>query len=281
MIKEPNQTARSVTLLDFLTFFAGQEMGSNFHDEAVKAQIVATYTDLILFPKTSPINISCKMDINSLRSTTSGWSWKSDTNYNRLQNLITSVIGQAALYNGQPIDSTYFSMSAGKTLSNQYYWVGGSLPYLQSVDSHWDTSVSGFQTTYSITTTNFKALIKSKYSFDLGGDPSTWFSNNMSYDPNNLYVTNINLIDTSNKPHVLTGRNIREDIIGATNLRSISFSVIYNVLNDTLTFTAKGNGHCVGMSQWGAEGMAKEGSTYQQILTHYYTGITIGNMMPS
>ena len=192
MIKEPNQAERSVTLLDFLTFFAGQEMGSNFLDEAVKAQIVATYTDLVLYPKTSPIILNSKIDIDSLRSTTSGWSWKSTANFNHLEDLIRSVIGQAVLYNGQPIDATYFSMSAGQTLSSQYYWIGGSFPYLQSVDSHWDTSVTNFQTTYSITTASFKALINNKYGFDLGGDASTWFSSNMSYDPTGLYVTNIN-----------------------------------------------------------------------------------------
>ncbi len=262
-------------------------MNTGFHDEAVKAQIVATYTFLVLYPKTSVISVTKTVDLVALRKTT--WSWKSDSNFTRLQNLVKSVIGQTALYNGQPIQAAYCSMSAGKTLSNQYCWSGGSIPYLQSVDSHWDTSVSTFQKSYDTTSANFKAQIKSKYNFDLGGDPSTWFTD-LSHDPTNLYVTNINFKDTSNITHKLTGRNIREDVVGAANLRSTSFSVIYNPLNDALTFTAKGYGHGVGMSQYGAEGMAdpkngfngtNAGATYQQILTHYYTGTTIGTMMPT
>ena len=56
-------------------------------------------------------------------------------------------------------------------------------------------------------------------------------------------------------------------------LRSTDFDITIN--NDTVTFTTRGYGHGVGMSQYGANGMANSGKTYVEILKHYYPNTTI------
>ena len=83
----------------------------------------------------------------------------------------------------------------------------------------------------------------------------------------------VRIPDASGKIHTVTGRQIRENILGYA-IRSHAFTV--TVSGDNLIFTTNGYGHGVGMSQYGAEQLAKAGKTWQEILAWYYTGVTIG-----
>ncbi|MPN10798.1 hypothetical protein SDC9_158095 [bioreactor metagenome] len=71
---------------------------------------------------------------------------------------------------------------------------------------------------------------------------------------------------------MLTGKTLRE-ILG---LRSAAFTIRQD--GENVIFTTKGYGHGAGMSQYGANFMALSGAKYEEILIHYYTGVSIKNI---
>ena len=114
--------------------------------------------------------------------------------------------------------------------------------------------------------------------FEMLTDPEDWLEITGRNDSG--YVTSIRLDGESRSQGgslgsgvKLTGRVLRESILGGTNLRSTSFD--FKVKNDKFVFTVQGYGHGVGMSQTGANEMAREGYTYDEILTHYYPGTEV------
>ena len=159
------------------------------------------------------------------------------------------------MYNGKYIDALYFSTSNGRTEDPIYVW-NYSAPYLKSVDCKWDIGTKFFNAT--------KTIPISELNQKLG--------------------VNINSVNDIQIKSQTTGGRVNSIVIGGkeftgTNvrmllgLRSSDFTVSESGSN--IVFTTKGWGHGVGMSQYGANEMAKAGYNYSQILKHYYTGITI------
>ena len=92
---------------------------------------------------------------------------------------------------------------------------------------------------------------------------------------------NIKILDTTSTGRIkrilindkeFTGQEVREKL----SLRSTFFNITQN--NDIVSISTKGYGHGVGMSQYGAYGMAKMGYKYDEILKHYYTNVTISKL---
>lgn len=229
------------------------EMGGNFPEEALKAQAVAAYS-YVLYENSRGNSPTVYFSTPSSKVT----------------NAVSSVIGQKVTSGGKVAYTTYYAMSAGQTNSAADVW-GGSISYLTPVDSHWDTSVASYKVNKTFSEAEVRQKIEKEMGITVTGDPSTWFQ--VTSTTSSGYNENMTVCgqSTTASGKKITGRYIREAVF---NLRSAAFDVTYS--NGTFTFTTYGYGHGVGMSQWGASGMAKEGYTYDQILAHYYPGTSLG-----
>ena len=140
---------------------------------------------------------------------------------------------------------------------------GNSVPYLQSVDSPEGENVPNYQSQATLSSQEFQDLfLEARPEADLSGDPSTWVGDTQYNDGGSVHTITISGV-------TVTGAQARQIF----NLRSAAFSVSY--ADGTFTFDVTGFGHGVGMSQYGADAMAVAGSTYTEILQHYYTGVTV------
>ena len=182
-----------------------------------------------------------------------------DTNISRIKDAVISTRGKYLTYNGEVVNAFFFSTSVGKT-ENCVDIFGGNLPYLVSVDSSWDEEVSPvFAVEKKYTLNDFYEYLK------------------LPYDD----IVNIDILDTTS-----TGRikkiliNNKEftgsEVANLLSLRSAFFEI--NQEADEVIINTKGYGHGVGMSQYGALGMAKHGYNYEEILKHYYTNVEISNL---
>ena len=151
----------------------------------------------------------------------------------------------------------FFSSSCGKTANAEEYWEN-EVPYLKSVDSIWDQEEEGFKQTIQLSQEEFSKALGFENLVSKIETP-------ILYDSG--YVKSIT-IDTI----TFSGRKIREKL----NLRSSSFTI--EKKENIYYITTKGYGHGIGMSQYGAQAMAKKDYTYQEIISHYYQGVKIEKM---
>ena len=140
---------------------------------------------------------------------------------------------------------------------------GSEVPYLTGVETPEGNEVPNFQTTVTFSPSEFQTTFLAQYpEADLSGAPSAWFGAPEYASSGCVAAIPIGGVR-------VTGPDLRT-LLG---LRSARFSV--SATDSAITFTVTGYGHGVGMSQYGANAMAKSGSTYREILTHYYTGVSI------
>ena len=172
----------------------------------------------------------------------------------KVKSAVEATRGQVLTYEGELVTATYFSCSGGATEDAAAVW-GYEVPYLQSVESPGEEDAYSYTQTTTMTATEFRQ----KMAVRLKGSPQSWFGK-VTYTRGGGVQT-IQIGGVSYR-----GTTIRA-LLG---LRSTNFTV--HVDGDTITITTKGYGHRVGMSQFGADAMAVRGSTYQQILAHYYRG---------
>lgn len=231
------------------------EVGDAWHDEAIKAQIVASYTYV-------------KKENNLGNVPTVGLAKLSNVS-EHLKSLVSEVFGEAIYYNGELINCSYFASSCGYTNSSANVW-GGDLPYLRSVDCPFDSNGNdpNYGLTAQFTSAEVKSIASSYFGISLSGDKSKWLTVNATLDNRSIgWVTDASVGSTSG----IDGTDIRS----AFGLRSAAFTVEYNKSTDSFIFTTYGYGHGVGMSQNGAKQLAESGYTYTQILQHYYTGVDV------
>lgn len=184
----------------------------------------------------------------------------------RIEQAVAETDGQVALYGGEPILAVFHSSSSGKTAAAGDVW-SGDLPYLKSVTSpETEDTVPNYYSTVRFTTNEAKALLLAAYpDMDLSGAPSGWIGTREENDSGRVAKLTIGGV-------ALTGTEVRRVFA----LRSAAFTVEGD--GEGLTFRVTGYGHGVGMSQYGADKMAQEGSTWREILAWYYPNTTIGTM---
>lgn len=250
---------------DMICQVVANEMGSSFHEEAMKAQAVAAYTMIVYN------NNSGSYPTVGLRTNVAS----------RVEDAVAEVLGEMVYYNGKLAYTVYHSTSAGATTSAEEVW-GGAYPYLVSVDSSWDEDAPSYEYTSKITPTNFASLVDRVYGIDLweySDDPADWLEIK-SYNSGGYVGTVILGGETKGQSggtygkKTITGRSIREQLL-SYQIRSHCFEYDYDAKNDRIVFTTYGYGHGVGMSQYGAQLMALDGYDYEEILTHYYTGTVV------
>lgn len=244
-----------VDLDDYLLGVVAGEMPANFETEALKAQVVASRT--FVYNR----NLSVDNTTNSqvyLSEDKMKENWGSNYNeyYQKISTAIKETKNEVMKYQGDYISALFFSSSNGYTENVEDYFESSPLPYLRSVDSHWDLAIDPKNTRQASFT---KQEIKEKFNCqDID-------FNIIAYKKSGRVAT----LSVGGKNY--SGRQVREKL----GLSSSCFTVEY--INNKYIFTTKGSGHGVGMSQYGAQGMALEGADYKEILNHYYTNIEIIN----
>lgn len=257
VVNRQNGSTVKLELEEYLVGVVGAEMPASFHEEALKAQaiIARTYTlkalqrGLKLTDNNSTQNYKSNIELQKM------WKNNYNTYYQKIKNAVDSTKGMYLTYNGEYIDAVYHSTSNGKTENSEYVW-GNAFPYLVSVESPYDTSNSSF---YNSVFIPFSTLSEK---LQLNVNINTFF-NIISKTTGGR----VNKIEIDGKSY--TGVEIR-NMLG---LRSADFEL--DVGSEGVIFKTRGYGHGVGMSQYGANGMAKNGYNYAQILNHYYKEVVI------
>lgn len=244
-------------LEDYVTNVVCSEMPALFEIEALKAQSVAART-YALKKISSGATLSATVSDQVYKTDTelkAMWQGSYNQYYNKVKSAVESTRGQTIKYNGAYIDALYFSTSNGKTEDAVNVW-GNSIPYLKSVTCNFDIGTKLYK--------KEKVISKSEVSKKLG------VTINSASDFNIISKTEGNRVkDVSVCGKTFTGVKIRS-LLG---LNSADFEVTDS--GNNLIFSNRGYGHGVGMSQYGANEMAKQGYSYINILKYFYTGVTV------
>ena len=176
---------------------------------------------------------------------------------NKVTQAVQETEGMVLIYEGKLIDVTYFSCSGGMTEDAAAVW-GTDIPYLQATESPGEEGASHYTDTVTFSAKDFLDSL----GVSIKGSPSGWLGQ--------VRYTTGGGVDTMEIGGVVYhGTTLRKLL----NLRSTAFTM--TAVGDTIIVTTKGYGHRVGMSQYGAEAMAVSGSSYEEILAHYYQGATL------
>lgn len=267
----------SIKFEDYVKGVVAGEMPSSFHQEALKAQSVAARTyslariikaekngnptshpDAPLCDSTHCQVYRSKSELKELK----GYSWMKD-GWKKICDAVDATKEELLYYKGELVQQALFHSSSGGRTENSEDVFTTAVPYLVSVSSPYENEATHQNEKNSFSINEFSDKIKIKY-------PNISFGD--------INASNIKIISRSSGGHVekmkigdgiIEGRNIRE-VLG---LPSANFTI--SISKNIITFTSMGSGHGVGMSQYGADGMAKKGYGYKEILSHYYTGTEV------
>lgn len=239
------------------------EMPALYHPEALKAQAVAAYTFALTRKAENKNN---KYDITTASSTdqsfiskeaaTLKWGEDAPVYIEKIEKAIAETENLVLTYNGKPITAVYHAISSGKTESSADIW-GVELPYLIPVASEDDRLAQNYQTEISFSEAELRNLIP-----EFREAETVSFGQSLKTDSGTVKE-----IEACGK--TISGDELRNLL----NLRSANFTVAQS--SGVFTFTIYGYGHGVGMSQNGADCMAKKGCGFREILNHYYPNCQI------
>lgn len=256
------KTVTEMTAKDYIFGVLAAEMPALYDEEALKAQAVAAYTFACYRrAENADKDYDITTDFTSDQSfiteqkACEKWGEKADEYCKKLKNAAAEVEGLAVTYDGKPILAVYHAISSGKTEDCKNVW-GIDYPYLKSVASPCDTLAPDYISKAVFSAEEVKSRLSGKCV--LLGEPSGYFGK--AERTASGTVTGIEAGGTR-----LSGSEIRK----ALSLRSSNFEV--SCKDGEFTFTVYGYGHGVGMSQFGADYMAKQGSDFKEILLHYYS----------
>ncbi len=270
-VKLADGSVREMTMADYLWRVVAAEMPASFHLEALKAQAVAarTYTTAKM---AAPVanhpdadmctDITCCQAYIEPDAAALAWGGDAQSYTDKISQAVKDTDGLVATYGGVPIEAVFFSSAAGRTVDAVEVW-GNAVPYLAGVESPEGEEVPNYHSTMSLSVDGFRSIFLSQYpDAILDGDSALWFSNAV---------------------HNSAGGVERMDVGGVTvaggalrtlfGLRSTNFTV--GVADGSVTFRVTGYGHGVGMSQYGANALAGEGKTCEEIIKWYYTGVAL------
>lgn len=252
-----NGSVINLNMTDYLIGVVSSEMPASFNLEALKAQSVLARTYVLKAKQTGKkltdtVNTQSYIDIDQMKNK---WGNSFNTYYNKIKKAVENTNGEYLSYNGNYIEALYHSTNNGKTESSLDVF-GNYYPYLISVSSEYDKNASSYLRTINMPLDT----ISNKLGLSLNNDSVISI---LSYtDGSNIKEININ-------GNNFSGKKVRE-LLG---LRSADFDI--SISDNNANITTRGYGHGVGMSQYGANGMANAGYSYKDILSHYYPGTTL------
>ena len=255
-----------LTLEDYLVGVVAAEMPATFPEEALKAQAVAARSyalwqigsgkhpeaDLCADP-------GCCQAWRSEASLRESWGEDADEKLARIRAAVEATAGETLSYEGEPVLAVFHSSSPGRTEESGQIW--NALPYLVSVSSpETAQDVPGFVSELRCAPLDFRDVILSAYpQADFSGPEETWIGPFEQDAGGRVAYQELGGV-------AIPGKELR----ALFSLRSTAFSLTYE--EGLFLFTVTGFGHGVGMSQYGAMVMARDGADYREILSHYYPG---------
>lgn len=268
---------KNIAFEDYITGVVASEMPSSFEDEALKAQAVAARTYSLSkvirsgaggFPEAHPQaplcdSIHCQAyNSKETLAALKGDEWMKN-GYTKVKKAVDDTRGEVMYFDGELVSQALFHSSSGGRTENSEDVFASAVPYLRSVDSPYEEEATHKNEQVTVSLLELASALNQKYQ--------------------NRYTGNFTARDIQIKSRteggtvaefavgnaVYSGREIRE----ALGLASATFDA--SSAGEYVTFTTNGYGHGVGMSQYGANGMAKKGADYREILSHYYSGVVI------
>ena len=260
----------------YLLGVVSAEMPANFEQEALNAQalVARTYT---IYSIVHSGGKHGEADICDDSTCCQAWISKEDRmarwneaerelNWQKIENAVNTTAGKIITYNGEVIDAFFHSNSGGATEAPVNVWGGTNYPYLQSVETAGEDAYSQYSSEMVLTKEELKNKILAKHSDFIIDYSQSDCIQILEYTESGrvktIKIGNLNL----------SGVEVRT-LLG---LRSANFEV--SIEGENIKFAVKGYGHGVGMSQTGADSMAKQGSNYEEIVKHFYTGVEITEM---
>jgi len=256
-------TIESLELEEYIIGVVAAEMPASFQEDALKAQAIASRTYAIYKMNNSNEEYDVVTDVSNQSYITIDNmkdKWKEDFNlyYEKIKNAVLDTKGKVMTYNNEVIESYYFAMSNGYTESASLVF-SEDRDYLESVESSYDNK----------TIKNFEVIKE----FDTKD-----FCEKLEINCNDIIISNIKRSET-NRVNYITINNTTfkgTEFRTKLSLRSTDFQIENK--DSKIIITTRGYGHGVGMSQYGANGMAKDGYSYEEILKYYYKNIKIDSI---
>ena len=267
-----NNQVEEIDLDTYLYGVVSSEMPANYEKEALKAQAVVarTYTIYKIFSGNKHENANicddskCCQAWISKEERLSKWDEpQRQTNWEKICDAVDSTKGKIITYEGKPINAFFHSNSGGLTDTATNVWGGTNYPYLQVVETANEDAYNQYSSELIISKEEFVSKIKNYHS-----DFNIEF--NLENQIQILEYTEGQRVKTIKIGNLnLSGVEIR-NIFG---LKSAKFEI--NINGDNIIFRVTGYGHGVGMSQTGADSLAKQGKNYKDIIKHFYTNVEI------
>ena len=261
-----------IPVLEYMIGAVASEMPITWPDEALKAQGIAAHSYALyqrghadteaLGGAWFSVDPARRQGCMTTEVLQSYWGEDYEANYQRLKTLLEPLVHTVLLYEGAPAAACYHAISNGRTEASQLVW-NEALPYLQGVDSPLDKLAEGYEETVSYTTQQMYDMLATQFSgLDLSGSADGWFGKTS--------LTPAGYVDTIQVGGAFVeGTQLRT----ALSLRSSCFTI--QRTEDGFDVTTLGYGHGVGLSQCGAQAMAAQGQSCQQILSWYFPGTSL------
>lgn len=259
--RENKKVIERVPIEEYVVGVVSGEMPVTFESEALKAQAVASRSYVMHqmesardkdYDVVDSVTNQVYLDNEQLKN---NWGNDYTEKINKVKKAVLETSGEYLEYDGEVVDAMFFSTSVGYTENSEDIF-SSEVPYLRSVSSDWDSISPVFEDSKTFTLKEFYSSLNLEYSEKL----------------------EIKVTETTNtgrvKKIIINNKEFSgKEICSKLKLRSTYFEIKNN--SDSIIIYTKGYGHGVGMSQYGAQGMALKGYSYEEILKHYYSGVTI------
>ena len=272
--KDKNEV-EEVNLDEYITNVVSAEMPVTYDLEALKSQAIVARTYTIYKITSSKKHENA--DICDKSTCCQAWISKEDRfkrwdedkgteNWNKIVQAVNETVGKIITYEGKPINAFFHANSGGKTEVPFYVWGGNGYPYLQVVETSGEENYSQYKSEVKFAKEEFVEKVKKEHEdFEIDFEEEKCIEIIERDDSNRVVTVKIGNLK-------LSGVETRT-LLG---LRSANFTIEIN--KDEILFKVIGYGHGVGMSQTGADSLAKQGKNYEEIIKHFYTGVEIIEM---
>ena len=275
LLHAKTEEVEEINLDEYIANVVSAEMPVKYDIEALKAQAIVARTYTIY--KITKSKKHKEADICDDSTCCQAWiskedrlsKWKeseAEDNWNKIIKAVNETKGKIITYNGKPINAFFHSNSGGKTEIPFYVWGGEGYPYLQVVETSGEENYSQYKSEAEFTKKDFEKKIKEKHS-------------NFKINYKEKDCIKIEERDSSDRVITVKIGNLKLSGVETRTLlglKSANFKVEIN--DDKIKFTVYGYGHGVGMSQTGADSLAKQGKNYEEIIKHFYAGVEITDM---
>ncbi len=267
-----SETIENLPIDEYLYGVVSSEMPASYEMEALKAQAIVarTYTiyQIINSSKhgenTICDNYACCQAWISKDERMSRWNEnEAESNWKKICDAVDSTKGKIITYENNPIDAFFHSNSGGITETATDVWGGKNFPYLQVVETSGEDGYNQYSSEVILSKEELLSKIKDKY-------PEVQIDFNNENEIQILEYTQSGRVKTIKFGNINMSGTEARSLFG---LKSTKFT--YKIDNNNISFQVTGYGHGVGMSQTGADSMAKSGATAEDIIKHFYTNVEI------